>query len=142
MSLKCRLLSADAQVPRQASAAAAGYDLHADRRVRIYKSQRVVVTTGVCVELPSGHYGQIAERSSLALQGLSVHAGVIDSDYRGELGIVMSYHGPDEFYEITVGQRIAQLLILPLLNSTGQFQQVDALEETERGSGGFGSTGK
>lgn len=139
--MEVRLLNAHAKVPRRASAGAAGYDLTSTENVSIYPGTRGLVSTGVAVKLPPGVYGRIAPRSGLAVKnGIQVGAGVIDSDYRGEIKVLLFNHSVDHVFEISPGDRVAQLICerceLP------EVIQVDELDETERGEGKFGSTGR
>lgn len=102
--------------------------------------QRAMVPTGMCMAIPEGYCGQIWPRSGFAAkQGIDILAGMIDSDYRGELKIVMINHG-DEAFTISHGMRIAQMQICPYLRVTTT--EVSELPESTRGTGGFGSTGK
>lgn len=95
--------------------------------------------TGIHIALPEGHYGRVAPRSGLAVKhGIDVGAGVVDSDYRGLLGIVLFNFGTEDF-QLHAGDRIAQLVIEKISNP--EVEEVESLEATERGSGGFGSTG-
>ena len=98
-----------------------------------------VIKTGLKVAIPEGHVGLIWDRSGLAAKNaLTTMAGVIDSDYRGEIGVVMINLGKEEF-KIEKGMRIAQMLVQPILRLP--IEEVDTLEETKRGESGFGSTG-
>lgn len=124
---------------RRMTAGAAGYDLCAMEDVMFTQDWPVPVRTGVRVQLPPGSVGILKSRSSLATKhDLHVVAGVIDEDYRGEIKVVLRYLGPRERFFIKAGDRIAQMIVLPYL--TPEFKQVDALDETERAAGGFGST--
>lgn len=120
----------------------AGYDLEISESVSFYGPSIMAVGTGVAVELPEGCFGLIKERSGFAQMGLSVLGGVIDNGYRGEIRLVLQYT-PSEYGDevhLNAGDRVAQLLILPLTTPT--LQQVEELTQTERGAGGFGSTGR
>jgi dUTP pyrophosphatase len=98
-----------------------------------------MIPTGLSVAIPSGHYGRIAPRSGLAAKhGIQVHAGVVDSDYRGEMRVCLINHG-SEMVEFKPGDRIAQLIIERCLITPAAW--ADNLDSTERGQGGFGSTG-
>ena len=100
-----------------------------------------MIPTGLAIALPPGHEAQIRPRAGLALRdGISqVNApGTIDADYRGEIGIILINHG-DRPVEITRGMRIAQMVVAPVIQA--RWQEVDCLDETARGGGGFGSTG-
>ena len=134
----------DAQEPTQGSPAAAGYDLYAaiDEEIIIPPHKTVKVGTGLSFELPEYTFGAIFARSGLATkQGLRPAncVGVCDSDYRGEY-IVAIHNDGDVGQVIQPGDRIAQLIIMPFIPVT--FVKTEKLSETERGDGGFGSTGK
>ena len=144
MRVQIKKLTPQAQLPTRGSAQAAGYDLYAATTevVAIPAHTTTKVGTGVAVSIPDGYFGGIFARSGLATKQSLRPAncvGVIDSDYTGEL-IVALHNDSDEPREIQAGERIAQLVILPYL--TVEFDEVDELEETQRGAGGFGSTGK
>ena len=127
-------------MPLRATAGAAGIDLYADKAYRIYENCRMSVSTGIAVRLPAGTYGQIAPRSGLARDyGIIVLGGVIDSDYRGEIMIMLMNTG-NRPMDINVGDRIAQLIALPYI--AAPMMAVVSLDETGRGSRAFGSTGK
>lgn len=136
--LQVQKLSHDVFVPVRKSAAAAGYDLIAPKGGVLSKGLSIV-GIGIRIALPSGHYGRIACRSSLAAKNLSVEAGVIDNDYRGEIKVLLRNHS-DEPYHYKRGERIAQLIVTPYAH--GQVLVMDELNNTARGQGAFGSTGK
>ena len=122
----------------------AGIDLHAVEETWLLPGQRALIHTGIHVALPPGTVGFITPRSGLALNhGVTVlnTPGTIDENYRGELGVILINHDPTTAYKVDAGERIAQLVILPVLNT--ETQQVDELpdHQDERGTGGFGSTG-
>ena len=131
------------ELPTRASSGSAGYDLRAavDSRVVLEPGQRAIVPTGLAIELPEGYEGQVRARSGLAIKhGVAVlnAPGTIDSDYRGEVGVILVNLGSEPF-EITPGMRIAQLVVAQV--STIQWRVTTAIDETDRGSGGFGSSG-
>ena len=133
-----------AKLPTYGSAAAAGADLYAltDGPVTIAPGQTVLIHTGLALAIPQGYVGLVYARSGLATrQGLAPanKVGVIDADYRGEL-MVSLYNHSGETRTVECGDRIAQLVIAPYL--TARFQEAEELDDTERGKGGFGSTGK
>ena len=137
-------LRQNAVLPTYGSAEAAGADLYAclDAPVTIDAGETLLIPTGLALEVPKGYAGLIYARSSLGTKrGLAPanKVGVIDSDYRGEIGVVLHNHGKAA-QTIQPGERIAQLLITPVL--TPAFEEVAELTETQRGAGGFGSTGK
>lgn len=138
--LRVKLLSPDAQLPVRASPLAAGYDLFAAQDVLVPSHGKALVPTDIAIAVPPGHYGRIAPRSSLALKNhMDVGAGVIDEDYRGPVGVVMFNHSPVVAYQVVKGTRIAQLILERISNLP--IEQVESLDDTTRGSGGFGSTG-
>lgn len=119
----------------------AGIDLRAAEEVYIPPLSRATVSTGLCLEIPEGHYGRVAPRSGLAHRhGIDVLAGVVDSSYRGEVKVVLHNTDKEESFRVSQGDRIAQLIIERHYNL--EFVEVEDLSSTERGSGGFGSTGK
>lgn len=131
-------------LPTYGSAEAAGADLYAclDEAVTIAPGKTVFIPTGLAMEVPKGCAGLVYARSSMgAKRGLAPanKVGVIDSDYRGEFFVALHNHG-SEPQQVAHGERIAQLLITPVF--TPGFVEVPELSDTERGSGGFGSTGK
>lgn len=143
-TMHIKKLRADALLPTYGSAEAAGADLYAclDEPVTIAPGETVFIPTGLAMEVPKGYAGLVYARSSLgAKRGLAPanKVGVIDSDYRGEVRVVLHNHGA-ETQTVTGGDRIAQLLITPVLQP--EFVEVAQLDDTQRGRGGFGSTGK
>lgn len=141
--MKIKLLDPNAKIPTLGSKYAAGYDLYASKACVIENGQTVLVHTGLAMEIPIGYWGGIYARSGLATkQGLRPAncVGVIDADYRGEIMVAL-YNDSDYHREIAVGDRIAQLVISPVCHATDGFQVVEELPGTDRGAGGFGSTG-
>lgn len=129
-----------ATLPEYASAGAAGADLRASDAVDVPSGGRAAVPTGLRVQIPPGHVGLVWPRSGLAVRhGIDTLAGVIDSDYRGEVRVVLVNHGPEPF-SIAPGERIAQLLLQRV--ERARFTAVSELQDTDRGGGGFGSTGR
>lgn len=129
-------------IPSYETAGSAGADLKANEDGILQPGQRKLVKTGISIELPLGYEAQVRPRSGLALKhGISMvnSPGTIDSDYRGEIGVILINHGEEPF-EYKKGDRIAQLVIAK--HSRAEFQVRQSLSETERGSGGFGHTGK
>ena len=129
--------------PTYGSAYAAGADLYAlmDAPLTLEAGQTALVHTGLAVEIPEGFVGLVCARSGLATKrGLAPanKVGVIDSDYRGEVMVALHNHGT-EAQTIEQGERIAQLVLVPYL--TAAYEQADSLTDTDRGAGGFGSTG-
>ncbi|MDQ6996993.1 MAG: dUTP diphosphatase [Mariprofundus sp.] len=131
-------------LPFYATTHAAGADLRAaiDADVVIAPGDHALIKTGFAMALPDNYEAQIRPRSGLALKhGITVlnAPGTIDADYRGEVGVILINHGSEPF-TVQRGDRIAQMIIAPFAQA--DFQAVDSLSETERGSGGFGSSGK
>ncbi len=144
--VQIKKLNPNALIPTGGSASAAGYDLYAclpgDGEITIPAHHTQMVPTGIAVALPEGTFGGVFARSGLASrEGLRPAncVGVIDSDYRGEC-LVALHNDASQPRTIRTGERIAQLVLLPYLPI--EFEEVDALSETARGAGGFGSTGK
>ena len=128
-------------LPAYATPGAAGMDVLAAEQVMLAPGARHAVPTGLAVAIPPGYEIQVRPRSGLALKhGISVPntPGTIDSDYRGELKIILINHGQEHF-TIQRGDRIAQLVVAPVVQA--RWDEVDELDETARGEGGFGSTG-
>ena len=138
----------DLGLPTYETVGAAGADLranlpddHREAGVEIPPGGRALIPTGLRLEIPIGYEVQVRARSGLALKHgitLANAIGTIDSDYRGDLGVILWNGGADTF-RVTHGMRIAQMIIAPVVHAT--FAIVDALDETDRGVGGFGSTG-
>ena len=144
MEIKIKLLTETAKIPTAGSDGAAGRDLYADikRATRIRPGGVKLIPTGVAMEIPHGYFGAIYPRSGLAIKSgvrLSNCTAVIDEDYRGEI-IVALTNDSDEPQKITRGMRVAQIVIQKY--EFPEFMEADELEDTYRGSGGFGSTGK
>lgn len=129
-------------IPSYETLGSAGADLKSNEDGVLLPGQRKLIKTGVYIELPAGYEAQVRPRSGLALKyGISMvnTPGTIDSDYRGEIGVILINHGSEPF-EYKKGERIAQLVIAK--HSRAEFNVTNSLSETERGSGGFGHTGK
>ncbi|NXO48033.1 DUT protein, partial [Aramus guarauna] len=138
--LRFTRLSENASAPSRGSARAAGYDLYSAYDCVIPPMEKAVVKTDIQIALPSGCYGRVAPRSGLAAKYfIDVGAGVIDEDYRGNVGVVLFNFGKENF-EVKKGDRIAQLICERIYYP--ELEEVQALDDTERGEGGFGSTGK
>lgn len=132
-------LHESAVVPNKANKDDAGFDLSSIEDKVVPARGRVMVKTGIAMAIPSGYAGLIWPRSGLAVKkGLDVLAGVVDSGYRGEVCVVLQNH-TDEDYSISAGDRIAQILIQK--SDHFSITVVDSLEDSERGTGGFGSSG-
>lgn len=133
-------LHATAQLPRKATGGAAGFDLFSCETKNISPGDWEQVRTGIILAIPQLYYGQIGSRSGLAINSkITAFPGVIDSDYRGEITIVLQNWG-NETKKITEGERIAQILIVPI-HDDPYLDEVDEVSETTRGKKGFGSTG-
>lgn len=129
----------DLELPRQMTAGAAGFDLRAAEPCTLLPGERRVVPTGFAWEIPDEFAGQVWPRSGLAVKhGVDTLAGLIDPDYTGEIKVVLINHGAEPF-SIMRGDRIAQLVLTLFVRGTLLERQV--LKETERGDGGFASTG-
>ena len=132
-------LTPDAKLPKKAHDSDAGFDLFALDSVDIGRGVRGLIDTGVSMAIPDGYCGIIKEKSGLAWKhGIIIMGGVIDSSYRGNIKVIMLNANQDTF-SVKGGDKIAQLLILPVPNFN--VEEVDSLDDTIRGSGGFGSTG-
>lgn len=143
-AIPVKKLRSGAVLPTYGSAQAAGADLYAclDAPLTIAPGQTAFVPTGIAMEVPQGCAGLIYARSGLACKrGLAPanKVGVVDSDYRGEILVALHNHGT-KIQEIAPGERIAQMLITPVL--TPPYEEVQALSDTSRSGGGFGSTGR
>lgn len=137
--LNFKRLDPRATLPTRGSNASAGLDLYSIEDISIGPRRRILARTGLAVAVPEGFYGRVAPRSGLAVKnGLDVLAGVIDSDYRGELCCALLNTG-DETIELRQGSRLCQLIIEQIITPTPEW--ADDLDETTRGAGGFGSTG-
>jgi len=138
-ALRFKQLDPRAVLPKRGSALAAGLDVCSIEEIRIEPRQRVMAKTGLAVAIPPGFYGRIAPRSGLAAKnGLDVLAGVIDSDYRGEVCCLL-YNTGDEPINLPAGSKICQLIVEQII--TPEAAWASDLDETARGVGGFGSTG-
>jgi len=143
VTLRFRRLSAAARPPAQAHEGDAGYDLHAAEAVTIAPGERASVGTGIAVAIPAGQAGLVVPRSGLAARhGISVvnAPGLIDSGYRGELRVLLLNTDRAEPFPVEPGDRIAQLVLVDV--ETPDLEEVAELDETTRGAGGFGSTGR
>ncbi|HHT14232.1 MAG TPA: dUTP diphosphatase [Propionibacterium sp.] len=135
-------VAAEGSLPTYAHPGDAGADLRATEDVVLEPGERRLVGTGVALALPDGYVGLVTPRSGLAARaGLSIvnAPGVIDSGYRGEIKVCLVNLDPRETVRLSAGDRIAQLLVMPF--ATASFIEVDTLDETVRGDGGYGSTG-
>ena len=137
--IRIKKLTEDALLPKYAGPREAGMDFHANKETVLQPNERKLISTGIAMAIPEGYVGLLWDRSGLAAKkGLKTMGGVIDSTYRGEIGVIMHNLSKQEFI-IEKGMRIAQMLIQPV--EQRELKEVDELDETERGEGGFGSTG-
>jgi dUTP pyrophosphatase len=136
---KVKLLSPDAKVPTRATEFSAGLDLSSIEDTVVPANKWIAIPTGISIQIPKDCYARIAPRSGLAFKyGIQVGAGVADSDYTGEIKVILFNHGSSDF-EVKKGDRIAQLIFEKIY--TDYFVEVEELDDTMRGDGGFGSTG-
>lgn len=137
-TLEVQRCHSDAMIPARQTAGSAGYDLYCVENAILPARGQVLVSTGIAIKLPYGTYGRIAPRSGMSVKGTMVGAGVIDFDFRSTVQVLM-FNMTDADITVRKQDRIAQLIIeridLPLV------KEVDSLDETQRGGGGFGSTG-
>ena len=137
--LQIKRLSDSATLPTRGNDGDAGWDLYSNESVTIPSGATVLVSTGIAMAIPRGYAGLIWDRSSMGVKGVHRHAGVIDSGYRGPVKVCL-YNTTKKPYSIELGDRVAQILIqqIPMF----RLHEVEDLDSTDRGSGGFGSTGK
>ena len=143
MRLRVRRLDRDLPLPSYARPGDAGLDLFSAEDVSLKPGERAAIATGVAVEIPAGHAGFVHARSGRALrEGLALAnaPGLIDSGYRGEIKVIVVNLDPADVVHVRRGDKIAQLVIQPVV--TAEPVEVDDLEPSERGAGGFGSTGR
>ena len=140
MIVKFKKVHEDAVVPTRADVGAAGYDLYSVENVHLLPNKPTKIRTGLALEIPEGYFGAVYVRSGISLKqvNLSNSVGVIDSSYRGHLCVLATYYGNERFL-VEKGMRIAQLVVQQ--HFSVNFEEVDELTETDRGTGGFGSTG-
>jgi dUTP pyrophosphatase len=143
MKLRFALLADDAVLPTRAHEGDAGLDLYALEAAHLGPGERWSVRTGVAVEIPEGHAGLVLPRSGLASKhGIALvnSPGLIDSGYRGELTVLLLNTDPAEVYRVSPGDRIAQLVVVAI--ASAEPVEAEALAESARGDGGFGSSGR
>lgn len=139
IEVKIKKLQSDAKIPLVSTEHAAGFDIYSSEDYELQIGETHAIATGIAVEIPIGKVLFIWDRSGMGFKGVHRFAGVIDSDYRGELKIVLCNHSKS-VYKISKGDRIAQGVIQDYY--TPEFIEVKELSDTSRGTGGFGSTGK
>lgn len=142
-TVRIKTLNDTASIPKRGTSCSAGYDLYANitEEIKIEPHETVPIGTGLAMELPEGYFGAIFARSGLAIKrglGLANSVGVVDEDYRGEF-IVALHNFSNETQFVAPGERIAQLILMEY--TPMNFELVESLSDTDRGSGGFGSTG-
>lgn len=147
-----QVLHPEARAPKKSTLESAGYDLFCVESFSLYPGETKAVPLGFSTQMPSGIHGRIESRSGLALRGLVVLTGVIDADYRGEWHVILRNlnmrpeipivggSGPGKPFEFAAGDKIAQVVFRPTVDV--HFEVADALSRSERGAGGFGSTGR
>lgn len=128
-----------ATLPTRAHADDAGLDLYNLEDFKLEPGEGRAIKTGIALAIPGGYVGLVADRSSLGKRGLKTAGGIIDAGYRGEIHIVL-WNISKEIFELRQGERLAQLLLIPI--ATPAVEEVQSLDETQRGSKGFGSSGK
>ena len=136
--VKIRLIDERSRIPQKATAGAAAFDVYARRSASLGGEAPMIVPLGFCLQMPHGMYARLHGRSGHALKGITVHEGIIDEDYTGEVGLIMTAL-QNRGLGITEGDRVGQITFhhcLPV-----EFEQVSEIRETARGAGGFGSTG-
>lgn len=139
---KVAKLSDGAKIPTRAYPGDAGLDLYSTEELDLYPGERALVGTGIAVHIPHGYVGLIHPRSGLAgKHGITVlnTPGTIDAGYHGEIKVIL-YNSSDRPYDVNIGDRIAQLVVQEVV--LADFEEVDGLDETDRGENGFGSSGK
>jgi dUTP pyrophosphatase len=147
MEIKIKKLSPYAVTPTAGTSGAAGLDLYATADVTLIHGMPQKVPTGLALEIPAGYCGKVYSRSSSFLRGLILTPLIVDSDYRGEVFVMVCFNRPNYtpthlpcMYELKRGDRIAQICFEPVTPVT--FTETDTLSETARGTGGYGSTGR
>ncbi len=140
--IRIRLLAGNAKAPHKSHSGDAGWDLFASEPAEVNPGETKVVKTGIALEIPHGWYGQIKSRSGLGAKGLIVTAGVVDCTYRGEVGVVVINGNKPGGHAFTFhpGDKIAQMIFLPVPDVT--IEMTENLNDSARGSHGFGSTGR
>lgn len=142
LAVPAKRLCDETVIPQNAYNGDAGYDLHATEDIELKPFERTLISTALSLEIPFGYAGFVVPRSGLAIkQGLSVvnAPGLIDSNYRGEIKVIAINLDPANPIQINIGDRIAQLVIMKVENV--HFNEVEELHDSERGKGGFGSSG-
>ncbi len=140
MDIHIKFLSDSAVLPTKATGSSAGYDLYAAETVTVSRQSRKLIKTNISLAIPIGFYGRIAPRSGLAYKsGIDVMAGVIDADYRGDIGVILLNTDLNIDFEVNKGDKIAQIIIEPCAHVN--FVKSNDLTATKRGEGGYGHSG-
>ena len=145
-TIKVKKLTSTATIPTKSRKTDAGYDLYADEDIAIYPEDTKLISTGLAFAIPDGYAGLIWDRSGLGTKGVHRHAGVVDSSYRGEVKVALYNARPghvdftDNMYFISRGDRIAQILFQKVPHF--DLVETEELDDTDRGSSGFGSSGR
>lgn len=138
MKTQFKKLRPEATIPTRGTAFSAGFDMYSINNISVLPGEQVKIPTGIACAIPQGHAGFVWARSSVAVNyGVDVHAGLIDSDYRGEIHVCLINHGKNAF-DILKGDRVAQMVVSPVLLES---EEVGELSDPFTRSGGFGSTG-
>ena len=140
LEINVKKLSENATIPTQGTKFAAGYDLYAAEDEVVFCGTRKLIKTNISMEITPGYYGRIAPRSGLAYKsGIDILAGVIDSDYRGDIGVILYNTDANVDFQVLVGDKIAQIIIEPC--ASVNFVKTNDLTSTKRGEGGYGHSG-
>jgi dUTP pyrophosphatase len=145
-TIKVKKLTSTATIPTKSRKTDAGYDLYSDEDIALYPEDTKLISTGIAFAIPDGYAGLIWDRSGLGTKGIHRHAGVVDSSYRGEVKVALYNARPghvdftDNMYFISRGDRIAQILFQKVPHF--DLVETEELDDTDRGSSGFGSSGK
>ena len=135
-AVRVKLLSSNVTPPRSMTEGSGGFDLFSTHSAEVFTNDTVIISTGVALAIPSGWVGLIQDRSGLATKTVTHVGGVIDADYRGEVKVMLT---SKHYRRFPAGERIAQIIFVPVLT---EMVIVDELDETDRGENGFGHTGR
>lgn len=138
--IRIKLLHSDVRIPTRGSRDAVGWDLYAPKDHVVPPHTARKLPLGFALQFPAGLYGMILPRSGLMSDGFTVFSAPIDPDYRGEVGVVLANINHERWWDVKAGDRVAQLILLPLYGSA--WAPVSELPPTKRGDGGFGSSGR
>ena len=138
-AIPVKKISESATLPTKTTSNDAGWDLYSLEDVTILKNTTSLINTGIAMAIPNGYVGLIWDRSSMGVKGIHRHAGVVDAGYRGYIKVCL-HNTTGETYHVNRGDRIAQMIIQEV--PTFHMLEVDDLDDSERGGGGFGSSGK